>query len=388
MKRKRILYLIAAVLVASICGMTSVYAADVTYTDTFIYGGEVKAYAGDEVVFPVYISGNPGIASLRIDLTYDTDALALIEENAEVKSQSVEKGEALTSGNVIAKTTKSGCQIFWWSDKNVDKDGELFRVHLKTSEAASPEKYSVKISYYPKDTGNENEEAVELLCKNGAITLDSTDSVIYGGTIRMKAGETIDYPIYIRNNPGLSAVMVYVRLAASETEIEAVLDDEGSIIAEPGDFTKNGSVLANHYLSGWKIMWYTTDGDQSGDGKLFSLKLKARENVTSGDVGVVITCMPDNTTNADGQKVNIVSTAKGTIKVRGLLYGDLDDNLTLDFADAIYFKRYLAGWNKYSITDNAIANLNCDDKIDNADVMILERHIAGWSGYATLPKVS
>ena len=196
----------------------------------------------------------------------------------------------------------------------------------------------------------------------------------------------MEYPFYIKNNPGISSVMLYVRLNSLETGLEAVTDEDNGLVAELGDFTTKGSVLANKYMSGWRIMWYTTDGDQTKDGKLFTLKLKAGENITAENVGVTITCMPDNTTNAAGEKVNIRSTVKGTIKVRGILYGDVDDNLKVDFADALYLKRHIAGWDAYKTIDAVTSDLNNDGEVDLQDLIILEQHIAGWTGYQNIPQ--
>lgn len=70
-------------------------------------------------------------------------------------------------------------------------------------------------------------------------------------------------------------------------------------------------------------------------------------------------------------------------------YGDINEDDDVDVLDAIYLKRYIAGWygyNRNSI-EKRVADLNRDGLIDTADIMILERHIAGWSGYEKLPVV-
>ena len=418
MKLKKMFCLILAILVANICGVASGYAAGAAR----VYGGQISALTGGEVKFPIYISGNPGIASIKLDVEFDTEVFSLMDgtedaaeedtedestgvdseadsdvdsegitdedsgdEAEETEVQPVEMGEALTSGNVISNATDDGCQILWWDTKNAKQDGVLFWVKLKVKDTATTGKYAISVSYYPKDTGNENEKPVELTCQNGSITVNTTDSTIYGGTVRVKAGETLDYPVYIKNNPGLSSVMVYIRLTSSSSGIEAVTDEDGEIIASLGDFSSKGSVLANTYSNGWKIMWYTTDGDQNSDGMLFTIRLKAGDSITAQDLGVSITCMSSNTTNANGDKVSINATSKGTIKLRDRLYGDVDDNLNVDLMDAIYLRRYVAGWDGYTLTDSSVAYLNSDGVIDIADVMVLEKYIARYKGYEMLP---
>ena len=432
MKFKKVFCLILAILVANICGVASSYAADGvdstgatgatdstgSPTITKVYGGKISALTGEEVKFPVYISGNPGIASIKLDVGFDTETFSLVDSSQDAteeetkaaseknpdgtssddtestEAQPVEMGEALTSGNVISKATDDGCQILWWDTKNAKQDGVLFWVKLKVKYVATIGKYTINVSYYPKDTGNENEKTVEVTCEDGSITVDTTDSTIYGGTVRVKAGETFDYPVYIKNNPGISSAMVYINLNSSTSGIEAVTDEDGEIVASLGNFSTKGSVLANTYLSGWRVMWYTTDGDQNNDGVLFTIRLKAGDTIRAQDLGVSVTCMSDNITNADGEKVSIKATSKGTIKLRGRLYGDVDDNLKIDIVDALYLKRYVAGWDGYELVDSIAANVCLEEnedeagKINSADVIALERYIAGWKGYEKLPKTA
>lgn len=74
------------------------------------------------------------------------------------------------------------------------------------------------------------------------------------------------------------------------------------------------------------------------------------------------------------------------ISVVPIAYGDIDNNMVVDLADALYLKRCLAGWDGYSIIDRAAADLDGDNEITVKDVTALERHIAGWNGYESLPK--
>ena len=74
--------------------------------------------------------------------------------------------------------------------------------------------------------------------------------------------------------------------------------------------------------------------------------------------------------------------------VRLCSLGDVDENGKIDFADALYFKRYLANWPKYEEINLRAGDTNGDGELTPADLMILERHIASWKGYEKLPKVS
>ena len=389
MKLKKLYCILLAILIAGSCGMTSVYAAAPENATPKLSVGQVTADKGQEVILPVCISDNPGFAGIRLDVEYDTEIFSLVTEDEEGNSvDAIEKGDVLDvldSGHLFSKEIEKGCQIFWWNETDKNTDGTLFLIHLKVSEDAEYGKYPINISYYPKDTGNEKENLVEFTCQNGMVEIKSTESMVYGGTVKIKAGQTIDYPVYIKNNPGISSIMVYVR--ALGDNLQAVTDNDGMIIAERGSFSEKGTVLANDYLSGWKILWYTTEGDQHNDGSVFTLKIKADEEIEESDIAVSVVCMPDNTTNSEGNKVSIDKVVRGTLKARAIRYGDIDDNMQVDFTDAIWLKRYIAGWTGYENVDTKIADLNGDGKVDLNDAIILEKHIAGDSRYSDLPVV-
>ena len=73
---------------------------------------------------------------------------------------------------------------------------------------------------------------------------------------------------------------------------------------------------------------------------------------------------------------------------RNLILGDIDENGKIDFADALYFKRYLAKWPNYEEINLKVGDTDGNGELTPADLIILERHIAGWEDYKELPKMS
>ena len=57
--------------------MTSVYAAAPENTTPKLSAGQVTADKGQEIVLPVYILDNPGLAGIRMDVEYDTEMFSL-----------------------------------------------------------------------------------------------------------------------------------------------------------------------------------------------------------------------------------------------------------------------------------------------------------------------
>lgn len=68
-----------------------------------------------------------------------------------------------------------------------------------------------------------------------------------------------------------------------------------------------------------------------------------------------------------------------------ILYGDVDNNGTVDSNDSVVLARYLAKWTGYDEINEEDSDLNSDTVVDSTDSVILSRHLAKWTGYDTLP---
>ena len=68
-----------------------------------------------------------------------------------------------------------------------------------------------------------------------------------------------------------------------------------------------------------------------------------------------------------------------------VLFGDVNNDGTVDSKDRVLLTRYLARWKGYEDIGLSSADLNNDSKVNTKDRIILARHIAGWKGYETLP---
>lgn len=69
------------------------------------------------------------------------------------------------------------------------------------------------------------------------------------------------------------------------------------------------------------------------------------------------------------------------------IYGDVDSDGSVTPRDAIILARNLAGWNGYTIDEEA-SDVDVSGFVDAKDSVILNRHIARSKGYETLPFVS
>ena len=149
-------------LMFTMLGMTPVYATGVTEI-TF---GEVMAKVGDEVVVPVTIKNNPGIAMFRFRVNYDTDGLELL---------SIENGSIITEGTLMdtPEPEKNRVTFTWFTvGNNIIGDGEIAKIKFKIKDTARGD-YPLEITYLPEDLLNSNREQVPYTVVDGKISTES-----------------------------------------------------------------------------------------------------------------------------------------------------------------------------------------------------------------------
>ena len=167
---------------------------------TEIQFGDVSAKIGDEVTIPVIIKNNPGLATYRFRVTYDTEALEFI---------SAENGSLATSGTISSTTnSEAGTMTFlWYSTTNITGDGELALLNFRVTDSARGD-YPLTVTYLPEDMLNEDYDTIPYSVINGNISTGSTSS----GKIR---------------SFGLSTSPVTVKLLENGTEIDSVTTADG-----------------------------------------------------------------------------------------------------------------------------------------------------------------
>ena len=141
-------FALAILLIFVMLSATPAYASGVTEI-TF---AAVETNVGDEVLVPVNIENNTGLAAFRFRVSYDTSALELL---------SVTKGSLLTSGTFESGTDadEKTLTFTWFNLCNVTGDGEIAVLRFKVSENAGGN-YPLTVTYLPIDILNESYEKV------------------------------------------------------------------------------------------------------------------------------------------------------------------------------------------------------------------------------------
>ena len=134
--------------------------------ETKVVFGEVAGQIGNEVTVPVTIINNPGIATFRFRISYDTEGLIFV---------SAEKGNVLTTGtlNSVVDTEKQTMTFLWFSPTNVVGDGEIAKLKFRIADSAKGE-YPLAVTYLEEDLLNEKREQVSYTVQEGKISTGST----------------------------------------------------------------------------------------------------------------------------------------------------------------------------------------------------------------------
>jgi hypothetical protein len=229
------------------------------------------------------------------------------------------------------------------------------------------------------------------------ITATATELITFtagtNGIGTAKAGDRIELPILVTNNPGLAGVEISVTLGTGlEWDYNPLAYSNASSASATWPYIPGNSVRLTGRPS---AMGASTDFaflnfdavemesfNSVGNGVLLSLKLKVSENVAIGSaltVGLAVRACGSVTRAYLSREF---TTVNGTIIAGSVLYGDANGDGFINAADVTMLRRYIAASDKDAfVRDNpnfilVNADVNGDGTIDSADVTLLRRYLA------------
>lgn len=193
-------------------------------------------------------------------------------------------------------------------------------------------------------------------------------------SIYAKAGKTVNVNVNISGNTGIAGAQLTISYDEGLTLIGAA---SGAAFA-PLDYTEPSS-----FASPCSFNWDSEGAVATEDGAVLTLNFTIDAGVSSDEnlavnVSYVYGDIYDVETNSIA-----VNTQSGYIDVIDFIYGDVNNDDTINGKDVTLIRRHNAG---YSVTINeAAADVNCDGRINGKDVTLIRRYNAGWP--VTLPTV-
>lgn len=200
-------------------------------------------------------------------------------------------------------------------------------------------------------------------------------SRIYIPEIFDAKSEIINVPVMIEHNPGISFINFSV--SYDKEKMEPLEINNGALFE---------SVMGSIDAENGKIkLIFSSDTDITKSGVLAKIKFK-RKNMEEDITDLSVSYYPNGVMNKKQKRIALKMSDGRLNAYRSTICGDVDENRKVDFADALYFKRYLANWSRYQDISLKTADIDSNNAITTADLIILERHIAGWTGYQNIPQ--
>ena len=194
-----------------------------------------------------------------------------------------------------------------------------------------------------------------------------------------KAGQSLEVPITITNNPGIAMVRVDVELdddlawdydpatySSSPSTWPFIVGNVLPISGRP----QQGVTLTDSFAS---ILFMDDGGNSLTNGTLATLKLKIKETALPGDKEIKIsitTCQ-----NEADQNVPHNPVEPGKITVSNIVHGDANGDGAVDDRDLLRLVQYLNGW---SVEIDPGADANGDGIVDDRDLLRLVQYLNGW----------
>ena len=184
-------------------------------------------------------------------------------------------------------------------------------------------------------------------------------------SLTVKPGETVEVPVTIKNNSGLTNLSIV--LGYNEDELTLVKTENGNVF-------RNSEFSAETREDGSCKFTWLTGAVNDTDGTLLTLTFKAGE--TAGkqklELWVDEAASPEEEESPFATQDGVIQSVSETVPA-----GDANGDGVVNFADAILVLRYDIGYAALSALQRTVADVNGDGETDFADAIKILRYDAG-----------
>lgn len=228
---KRILTFVLVVAVICCCTSLSAFAD----SEPIIAVSDVIGKPGANVNVVVSLKNNPGIVTMRLDVSYDSEVMTLTKVS----------DHALLPGKMHGNDLSSVPYCLFWdngaSTEDYAVDGDLVTLTFALKESAADGKYPVVLSYdYDNfDIFNMNLEPVEFNIENGSVKVNSVtkpqmiaDNVVMSSdatalTLRLLSPENISGVVVVATYNENKEKLCNVKIYAASDELNVNIENKG-----------------------------------------------------------------------------------------------------------------------------------------------------------------
>lgn len=222
--------------------------------------------------------------------------------------------------------------------------------------------------YQPGGSYNENANVTLYAVWKQKEVIPADAPTIIIGEVSGRAGETVEVPVILKNNPGVASMKMNVKYDAAALEIvSAEINSDfkgatGAIVEE--------NIDKNPILLNWMLL-----GDGNITGNTFAvITFKIKEEANEGKYIVSVTINEDDIYNGNGDAVPFEAES-GFVEVTKYIPGDINNDGKVNNRDVTRLFQYLSGRN-VEVVKNAL-DVNGDGKTNNRDVTRLFQYLSG-----------
>ena len=125
---------------------------------------------GETVTVEVRLEGNTGLASLTLDIGYDTNVFELVSQTSVRNGAAL--GSLLFTGLTDETYQNNPFRVSWFGTENDDSDGVILSIDFKVKDDAADGDYNITVDYSPGNTRDEDLNLVALDAVDASVTVN------------------------------------------------------------------------------------------------------------------------------------------------------------------------------------------------------------------------
>ncbi len=184
--------------------------------------------------------------------------------------------------------------------------------------------------------------------------------------------DTIQIPISIRSNPGISAMKLTITYDPALLEYQEAAFDQAFLDAAGAQTCVNAETAGKIILD-----WVLTQTEYSENGDFAVLTFKVKTVTEDADAALTITYDPDDIFNKDHENQTF-QVENGTVQIKKIRPGDINGDGDVNISDAWLLLRYVCELDQDKVQGNP--DVTGDGKVNNKDVVTLLRFVAKLDG--------
>ena len=323
---------------------------------------QVTAPKGGTASVKIALKRNPGIASLKLRVSFDAD----------LSLKSITYNSAWGGDSQQPQTMNSPVTLNWYNGAgNTNGDMVFATLVFEVSDEAAIGEHPITVTYHPNDVYNIAEENIQFAVINGGITVNDVPAEglmqLSVGSATTRAGQTVDVPIEIADNAGIAGMVLHMSYSPA---LHLVGIKSGEALK-----TLNLTASADLSQNPVTLLWDGLVADET-NGVIAVATFQIDSDAKEGDYPISLSY--DDGTIYDNDLNDVDATiTNGKITVRKIMPGDATGDNAVNAKDITMIRRHIAGNLGEGTIVIAAADVNRDNQVNAKDVTLIRRYIAG-----------